>query len=111
MKKKILIFVVTYKASFRLLDVYNQSLNEQNKLQKMELFENQDDNYQKEILGEKPRFAVEAGIINGWEKYIDKDNFIGMNSFGKSGQYKEVFNYFGITSDKICKKIKLKLKK
>ena len=77
----------------------------------MELFENQDDKYKKDILGEKPRFAVEAGVINGWEKYIHKDNFIGMDSFGKSGQYKDVYNYFGITSDKIYEKIKLKLNK
>ena len=37
----------------------------------MELFENQDENYKREILGEKPLFAVEAGVINGWEKYIN----------------------------------------
>ena len=77
----------------------------------MELFENQDDIYKKEILGDKPRFAVEAGVINGWEKYIHEDNFIGMNSFGKSGQYKEIYNYFGITSGEIYEKIKFKLNK
>ncbi len=75
----------------------------------MELFENQDENYKKEIIGEKPLFAVEAGIINGWEKYINHQNFIGMNSFGKSGPYKEVYKHFGITSDKICENIKSKL--
>ena len=75
----------------------------------MELFENQDENYKKEIIGEKPLFAVEAGVINGWEKYINHKNFIGMSSFGASGPYKDVYKYFGITSDDICEKIQLQL--
>ena len=76
----------------------------------MDLFEIQDENYKKEIIGYKPCFAVEAGIINGWEKYINSNNFIGMNSFGASGPYKDVYKHFGITSDHICEKIKNKLK-
>src|SRR6056300_7974 len=75
----------------------------------MELFENQNNEYKKNIMGEKPLFAIEAGIINGWEKYINHNNFIGMNSFGESGPYKDVYKYFGITSDEICKKIQLQL--
>ena len=75
----------------------------------MELFEKQDINYKKSILGNKTCFAVEAGVINGWEKYVQYDNFIGLNSFGASGPYKEVYNYFGISVNNICKKIKLEL--
>jgi transketolase len=75
----------------------------------MELFEKQDENYKKEILGEKPLFAVEAGVINGWEKYINFKNFIGMSSFGASGPYKDVYKNFGITSNDICEKIQLHL--
>ena len=30
----------------------------------------QNENYKKEIIDDKPKFAVEAGVINGWEKYI-----------------------------------------
>ena len=75
----------------------------------MELFENQNNEYKKNILGEKPLFAIEAGIINGWEKYINYNNFIGMSSFGESGPYKDVYKHFGITSDEICKKIQLQL--
>ena len=59
----------------------------------MELFEHQDEQYKKEIIGKKPLFAVEAGVINGWEKYINHKNFIGMNSFGESGPYKESQNH------------------
>ena len=76
----------------------------------MELFEFQDENYKKEIIGNKPCFAVEAGIINGWEKYINNDNFIGLKSYGASGPYKDVYKHFGITADNICKLIKQKLK-
>jgi len=75
----------------------------------MELFEHQDERYKKEIIGEKPLFAVEAGVINGWEKYINHKNFIGMDSFGESGPYKDVYKHFGITSDDICEKIQLQL--
>ncbi len=76
----------------------------------MELFEKQDENYKKEIIGKKTLFAVEAGVINGWEKYINHKNFIGMSSFGESGPYKDVYKHFGITSEDICKKIEIQLK-
>jgi len=75
----------------------------------MELFEIQDENYKKEIIGDKLCFAAEAGVINGWEKYIHHENFIGMNSFGASGPYKDVYKHFRITVDHICEKIKQKL--
>ena len=75
----------------------------------MELFEAQKQDYKKEIIGNKPCFAVEAGIINGWDKYINRKNFIGMNSFGASGPYKEVYKYFDITSENIIEKIKQNL--
>ena len=35
-----------------------------------ELFEKNDHSYKNEILGNKPIYAIEAGVINGWEKYI-----------------------------------------
>ncbi len=75
----------------------------------IELFENQDENYKKIILGEKPIFAIEAGVINGWEKYVNKNNFIGMKTFGASGPYKDVYEYFGITAKNACSKIKANL--
>ena len=75
----------------------------------MELFEMQNAQYKKEIIGNKPKFAVEAGVINGWEKYVDYENFIGMRSFGASGSYNDVYKHFNITADNICKKIQEKL--
>ena len=75
----------------------------------MELFEKQDEDYKKSIIGSKTYFAVEAGVINGWEKYVHYNNFIGMSSFGASGPYKDVYKHFGISADEIYKKIKLEL--
>ena len=77
----------------------------------MELFELQEENYKKNIIGNKTCFAIEAGVINGWEKYVKYENFIGMKSFGASGPYKDVYKYFEITSDNIYTKIKKNLTK
>ena len=75
-----------------------------------ELFENQDQDYKKQIIGNKPCFAIEAGVINGWEKYVSSDNFLGMTSFGASGPYEDLYNHFGITAEDLIKKIKQKIK-
>ncbi len=75
----------------------------------MELFELQEEDYKKNIIGNKTCFAIEAGVINGWEKYVKYENFIGMKSFGASGPYKDVYKHFEITSDNIYTKIKTNL--
>jgi len=75
-----------------------------------ELFSKQTNRYKKSILGKKPLFAIEAGIKNGWEKYIPNDNFLGMKSFGASGPYKKLYKYFGLTSENLSKLIKNKIK-
>jgi len=72
----------------------------------IEIFEMQEDNYKKNIIGNKTCFAIEAGVINGWEKYVKYENFIGMKSFGASGPYQDVYKHFGITAENIYKKIK-----
>ena len=61
--------------------------------------------YKQELLGNKPIFGIEAGVINGWEKYINKKNFVGMTSFGESGPYKELFEHFNITDQNLIEKI------
>ena len=66
-----------------------------------ELFEANKVEYKKKILGNKAIFGVEAGVINGWEKYIDSKNFVGMSTFGESGPYKELYEYFGITDQNL----------
>ncbi len=62
-----------------------------------ELFEKNDNNYKDLIIGNKPVFGIEAGVINGWEKYVHTNKFVGMSSFGESGPYKELYSHFKIT--------------
>ena len=57
-------------------------------------------------MGNKKCFAIEAGVINGWEKYVNSDNFIGMTSFGASGPYKELYKHFKISSENLIENIK-----
>ena len=75
-----------------------------------ELFEKNTIEYKKLIMGDKPIFAIEAGVINGWEKYVDHKNFIGMSTFGESGPYKELYNHFKITDQNLIETIKKNIK-
>ena len=71
-----------------------------------EIFNSQSKEYKKQILGSKTCFGIEAGVINGWEKYVDEEKFIGMETFGASGPYKELYEHFQISSEHLIKKIK-----
>jgi transketolase len=66
-----------------------------------EMFDQQDDDYQQATLGNAPvNIAIEAAIRMGWDRFIGRDGiFIGMDSFGASGPYKEVYAHFGITAE------------
>ena len=74
-----------------------------------ELFLKQSKKYQKKILGNKARFAIEAGVINGWEKFVNEDNFLGMSNFGASGQYKHLYEHYGLNKKNLANLIKNKL--
>lgn len=67
----------------------------------MELFADQDEDYQTRILGtEKVRIAIEAAVEMGWGRFIGRDGiFIGMDSFGASAPAGQLFEKFGITAD------------
>ena len=70
----------------------------------MELFEAQTTEYKEEILPSniEKRVSVEAASTFGWAKYVGlKGVSIGMESFGMSGPGPKVFEYFGITSERI----------
>ena len=70
------------------------------------LFFQRSKKYKDNILGIKPKFAIEAGIIHGWENFVNPKNFIGMKSYGKSGPYKKLYEHFGITYKSLIKMIK-----
>jgi transketolase len=47
--------------------------------------------------------AVEAGIRQGWDAIIGSDGtFVGMSGFGASGPYKELYQHFGITPERVA---------
>ncbi len=76
-----------------------------------ELFDSQDIKYQEEILGNKPRIAVEAASKFGWEKYVGLNgDIIGMDGFGASAPGAELYKYFGITVDEVVDAVKEALK-
>lgn len=69
----------------------------------MELFFEQSDAYQAEVLGGNvPKVGVEAGVRFGWDSIIGSDGeFVGMTGFGASAPAKDLFNHFNITSDAV----------
>ena len=70
----------------------------------MELFEDQPQEYRDSVLPPQvsARVAVEAGIKQGWERYIGCDGiFIGMDSFGASAPFETLYEHFGVTTAKI----------
>ena len=75
-----------------------------------EIFDKKTLNEKNKILGNKPLFAIEAGVINGWEKYIPSENFIGMKTFGASGPYKKLYEHFNITKEAMIELIKERIK-
>ena len=75
-----------------------------------ELFDAQDEKYREEVLGDNVRVAIEAGIRQGWDKYIlSTGGFVGMSSFGASAPAPELYKHFGITSENVVKSIKSRL--
>ena len=78
-----------------------------------ELFEKQLTNYKEKILNEtKFKISIEAGSTDCWKKYVgEKGLTFGINDFGKSAPYKEIYKYFGLTSEIIAQKTKEMIKK
>ncbi len=69
-----------------------------------ELFEEQDAAYRDSVLppGIAARVAVEAGIVQGWQRYLGpRGVFIGMSSFGASAPLKDVMRHFGFTVENV----------
>ena len=74
-----------------------------------ELFDRQTEEYRESVLppGVTGRVAVEAGVELGWHKYIGTGGrFVGMRGFGASAPFKQLFEHFGITTDKVVAEAK-----
>ncbi len=47
--------------------------------------------------------AMEAGIRQGWDAIIGSDGiFVGMTGFGASAPYKDLYQHFGLTAEKVA---------
>lgn len=71
------------------------------------LFEEQSDDFQKEILGNTKRVIVaEAGVKTGWEGYVSsKKDLFTINRFGESGPAKKIAEDLGFTAEKLAELI------
>ena len=69
----------------------------------MELFDAQPEDYKLKILGETEiKISLEASHPMSWKKYIgNKGITIGIEDFGKSAPYKDVYKHFKLTDDDV----------
>ena len=76
-----------------------------------ELFDQQNKDYKNKILNETELvISIEASETNYWKKYtgVNGLNF-GIDDFGKSAPFNEIYDHFNLNSDSIIKKIKERL--
>ncbi|MFP3869578.1 MAG: transketolase [Syntrophobacteria bacterium] len=74
-----------------------------------ELFEEQPQSYRDEMLPPdvNKRLAVEAGVAQGWRQWVgDAGDVIGMESFGASAPFKELFKQYGFTVENVVRRVK-----
>ena len=73
-----------------------------------EIFQKQSQGYKNKIMKEtKYVFSIEAGRTDCWKKYIGKDGLsFGIDDFGKSAPYQDIYNHFGLSVKNISSKIK-----
>ncbi len=74
-----------------------------------DLFDRQDMAYKESILPASvtARVAIEAGSTSLWYKYVGLQGaVIGLDRFGESAPAKELFEYFGITAEKLVEAAK-----
>ena len=78
----------------------------------MELFDKQSDDYRKEILEENSLIVtIEAGSVMSWQKYTKgKGINLGIDKFGESAPYKEIYKHFQLSEEDITNFIQKKLR-
>ena len=76
-----------------------------------ELFDQQSKDYKNKTLTETELVvSIEASETGYWKKYTGTNGLnFGINDFGKSAPYKEIYNHFELSIESIIKRIKEKL--
>ena len=73
-----------------------------------DVFDAQDAAYRESVLPAKlrARVAVEAGVTDGWIKYVGLDgSVVGLNTFGESAPAPALFKHFGFTPENVVKAV------
>ena len=78
-----------------------------------EIFDKQNEAYKNQILEpDNIIITIEAGSINCWNKYIGaKGLSLGIDKFGESAPYKEVYEHLNLSVEKIVLAIQERLRK
>ncbi len=78
-----------------------------------DLFDQQAVSYKKKIVGETNiKISIEAASTDCWKKYVGNNGLtFGIDTFGKSAPYKEIYKHFGLTAANIVNKSKKLIRK
>ncbi len=71
------------------------------------MFDEQPPSYRDEVLPPecKLRVAIEAGVKQGWEKYLGSEGaFLGLDTFGASAPQQEIYKHRGLTAAAVAAK-------
>jgi transketolase len=72
-----------------------------------ELFDKQPISYKQALLQGKTKISIEAGVDQGWHKYIGADGIaISLTWFGESATASDLAKRFGYTKESIARKIR-----
>ena len=77
-----------------------------------DVFDAQDSEYRESVLPRRiaARVAVEAGATGLWHKYIgDAGRVVGLDTFGESAPYRDVFEHFGFTAQNVVSAVESSL--
>ncbi len=72
-----------------------------------ELFDAQPEEYRSQVLPKQshPLLAVEAGIAQGWHRYVgEKGDVVSLDRFGASAPYKTLYDKFGLTAERVAER-------
>ena len=78
-----------------------------------DLFDSQSNSYKQKIINEtKIKISIEAASTDCWKKYVGNNGLtFGIDTFGKSAPYKEIYKHFGLTAANIANKSKKLVRK
>ena len=83
----------------------------------LDLFEQQSHATKRAVLGQAPRLFIEAALPNSWYPFVRRqlddtplDHVMGIDTFGASAPYQDLYKHFGLTVDNIIKQAKAMLK-